>query len=106
MNGNLKLFGLIAIVFAAVFIAVSTILPILTEIETAENLQSVAWLPPSATNVSYARNYNRRYFEFDISEAEFTKWANEYSLSEISNPINVTRYTIIVDDPDVLPADI
>ena len=106
MNGKLKIFGLIAIGFVAVFIAASTILQILTEVESAENIQSVAWLPLSATNVSYAKNYNRRYFEFDITEAEFTKWANEYLISEISKPIGVTRYTIMVDDPDVVPADI
>ena len=106
MDGNLKIFGFIAIGFVAVFIAASTILPILTKVESAESLQSVAWLPPSATNVSYAKNYNRRYFEFDISEIEFTKWAREYSLAEISNPIDVTRYTIMIDDLGALTADI
>ena len=98
MNRNLKIFAILALGLFAIFIAITALLPILSAVETKENLPAVAWLPSSASNISYSKNYNRRYFEFDITEPEFRKWAKDYSLAEISNPIHVTRYTIMLED--------
>lgn len=106
MNRHLKVVTILAVGFGLILYAVFAILPLLSRVESAENLPSVTWLPSSANNVSYARNYNRQYFEFDITELEFVEWANAYSLNEISKPIHVTRYTIMIDQPTALNTDV
>lgn len=106
MNRHLKVVAILAVGFGLIAYAVFAILPLLSKVESAENLPSVTWLPSSASNISYARNYNRQHFEFNITEPEFVKWANAYSLNEISKPVQVTRYTIMIDGPSALNADV
>lgn len=62
--------------------------------ETGINEKTVSWLPKEATNVSYYRSYSFTAFEFDISEDAFKKWAKEWDIKRIKNPIDVTRYTL------------
>lgn len=59
----------------------------------------VDWLPTDASNVSFARTYAWEYYEFDISEPAFLKWASHWQLNEIQEPFYVTRYTIIGSPP-------
>ena len=85
---------------ATAYVAFAIILPTLTKVESATNLPAVEWLP-AASNISFAQSYNWRYFEFDISEPEFIEWANHYSLREITAPIQIPRYTRVLDNPSV-----
>lgn len=62
-----------------------------TRVEYGRNVASVAWLPSSATNVSYYKSYSFTSYEFDISEAEFKAWA-WWDTEPISTPICVMRY--------------
>ncbi len=63
----------------------------LTQIETAESVASVDWLPDSATNVSYYRSYLNTAYEFDIDESEFRKWSR-WDITEITEPVQMSRY--------------
>jgi hypothetical protein len=68
----------------------------LAHFETAENVARVSWLPNAASNVSYYKSYGFTAYEFDISEAEFRKWARRYELNEIGDsPIEVMRYQYV-----------
>lgn len=84
--------GLSILVTAATAIALST--SAINRVETGQNLPHVDWLPDDATNVSFSRTYSWEYYEFDISEAAFKKWASHWQLNEIQEPFYITRYTI------------
>lgn len=60
--------------------------------ETAENVASVDWLPPSASNVSYYRSYMNTAYEFDISERAFRDWSR-WHVEEIDKPVAMLRYS-------------
>ena len=62
-----------------------------THIEIGEALESVDWLPDSATNVSFYRSYMNTAYEFDISEHEFCDWSR-WELAEITEPVGLSRY--------------
>ena len=63
----------------------------LTQVETAENVEAVDWLPDSASNVSYYRSYMATAYEFDTTETEFVSWSR-WGTSEIEDPVTITRY--------------
>lgn len=74
----------------------------LTRVETGENVESVDWLPTSATNVSFYRSYSFTAYEFDIPESDFVDWAR-WNLKPISKPVSVVRYcysSADVTEPD------
>lgn len=63
--------------------------------DQGENVMSVDWLPPEATNISYYRSYEFTAYEFTISESGFRDWAlsKGYSLSTITDQTkNIRRY--------------
>jgi hypothetical protein len=60
-----------------------------------------SWLPKAASDVSFARTCNWQYYEFDISEPEFVRWASRWELSEIDEPFFVTRFSVL-DSPGAL----
>ena len=62
-----------------------------THIETGENVQSVDWLPASATSVSFYKSYSFTAYEFDIPESDFIDWA-WWDLKPITKPVRVVRY--------------
>jgi hypothetical protein len=67
-----------------------------------ENVKQVSWLPPEATNVSYYKTYSWTAYEFDIDEAGFRKWADDYKLSPIKEPQKIRRYlSFIGNNKDV-----
>jgi len=98
MRGKLSVLAATLVAVSIVYVVLAVILPALTKVESATNLPSVKWLPAAASNISFARNYNNRYFEFDIPEDDFIIWAKDYSLEEISAPIQVPRYTRMLDN--------
>lgn len=59
--------------------------------ETGENVPSVAWLPDSASNVSYYRSHMNTAYEFDISESDFCSWSR-WKVAEIEEPKTIKRY--------------
>jgi hypothetical protein len=61
-------------------------------VSTANTVPTVAWLPSSATNISYYRSYSFTAYEFDIPETEFRAWSR-CELAEIDDPVTITRYT-------------
>ena len=105
MRGKLAVLAVTLLGGAAVYVALAIVLPALTKVESATNLPTVEWLPPAASNISFSRNFSNRYFEFDISESEFSEWAKDYSLGEIAKPIQVPRYTRMLDNPSVATSD-
>ena len=60
--------------------------------ETGTSVGTVPWLPDAATNISYTRTNNWRKFEFDVSENKFREWAQQYELTEITEPFYIERY--------------
>jgi hypothetical protein len=64
----------------------------LTHVETGENIDSVSWLPKSASHISYLRSYGFTAYEFDISESDFRAWSS-WELQPISKPVTVMRYS-------------
>jgi hypothetical protein len=75
----------------------------LTQFEAAENVARVAWLPESASNISYYRSYNYTAYEFDMSEDEFKKWI-WLSVEPITKPVEVRRHSFITASrPDLGP---
>jgi hypothetical protein len=63
-----------------------------THPDTGENIKTVAWLPPEATNVSYYKTYSWTAYEFDIDEDGFRKWS-DCPLTPITEKIAVERYS-------------
>jgi hypothetical protein len=64
-------------------------------IRYAENVESVEWLPKSATNISYYRSYMYTAYEFDIPEEDFLEWAKRkyWNVSRIeAEPVSISRY--------------
>jgi hypothetical protein len=86
------------------FVVANQMFRVLTRVECGENLQSVDWLPDSATKISYAKCYNWDLYEFDIAENDFLIWADRFELSEITEPFYITRYNIddsrVFDGPE------
>jgi len=66
----------------------------LTYVETGENVARVAWLPHSASNISYYQSYSFTAYEFDIPEADFIAWVS-WEMQPITQPVTVMRYTYI-----------
>ena len=62
-----------------------------THIETGQNVKHVDWLPAAASNVSYYQSHNFTSYEFDISEAEFRKWA-WWDVKPIDKTVSIRRY--------------
>lgn len=62
--------------------------------EIGENVKTVRWLPPEATNISYYKTISKIAYEFDISESGFKKYAEGkgWTLQPIKEPIKITRY--------------
>ena len=61
-------------------------------IETAEHLDAVDWLPGSASNISYYRNKNISglfSYEFTMAEPDFLEYAMErgWKLRKIDSPV-------------------
>jgi hypothetical protein len=72
----------------------------LTYCETAENVQSVSWLPEGATNISYYRSYRFTAYEFDISEEGFQEWAKRWGqVQPIKDPVRVNRFSTLIQPP-------
>jgi hypothetical protein len=69
-----------------------TFLTGITQVEFAENVSGVPWLPAAARNVSYYRSYSWTAYEFDIPEADFLTWASDYDLQPIHEKVVVSRY--------------
>jgi hypothetical protein len=67
----------------------------LTSYEYAENVETVDWLPDTATNISYFKSYLFTAYEFDISEEEFLKLAEKkgWKVKKINQTKRVLRYT-------------
>jgi len=61
--------------------------------EIGESVQSVEWLPETASNISYYRTYSWQAYEFDISEADFEDWAARWDLKEIGHAVSIPRYS-------------
>ena len=61
--------------------------------EIGESVQSVEWLPETASNISYYRTYSWQAYEFDISEDHFEDWATRWDIREVGSPISVRRYS-------------
>ena len=57
-----------------------------------EHMGSVAWLPRTATDISYFKSYSYTAFEFTISESEFRKWADDCELAEIRETVRIPRF--------------
>lgn len=74
----------------------------LTQIDTAESVASVDWLPVSATNVSYYRSYMNTAYEFDIDEAGFRDWSR-WDVAEITAPVGLSRYLAFSTPPPPEP---
>lgn len=88
--------GLLIVTFLVVVgVGLRNVYDVLTKVEQGRSLPNVAWLPNAASNVSFARSYNWRYYEFDISEAEFRHWATTWELSEITVPFYVTTFRFL-----------
>ena len=63
-----------------------------------EHMSTVSWLPSTASDISYSHNRGWRAYEFSITESDFRNWAAaDYSLSEVTSPVNVLRYCAIRD---------
>ena len=105
MAGKKKFLVLGILGIVTLYFTSTTVLHGLTAVESAENVESVPWLPDTASNISYSKNFNRRYFEFDVSEPAFCEWAKDYSISEISEPFHISRYAIMIDNPDSVDVD-
>jgi len=70
--------------------------------EVVEHVDTVDWLPASASNISYYMNKNITGMltcEFAIAESDFLDFAmqNEWPVSKMESPINVTRYTKFIE---------
>ena len=69
----------------------------------ANNVDSVGWLPTSASNICYYRSYQYTAYEFDISESDFLNWCPE-ELLEIREPVSVPTWQHrILQHPSTLP---
>lgn len=75
-----------------------------TQVETAEAVKSVDWLPATASNVSYFCSYMNTAYEFDIDEAGFRQWAS-WEVAEISEPVRLARYLAFSSPRPVEPAN-
>ena len=64
-----------------------------THPETGENVPSVAWLPQTATNISYYKTYSWTAYEFDTDEKTFRSWAAKRKLKEINDIKRIERYS-------------
>lgn len=63
------------------------------------NVKQVSWLPREAINVSYYKTYSNTFYEFDISENGFKKWASDWMPEKISEPVKIRRYTAMTEKP-------
>jgi hypothetical protein len=70
----------------------------LVTVEKGENVPSVEWLPPSASNVSFYHSYSWTAYEFDIDEQGFLKWAEEWPVAKLTGGrvVTVPRYLRMV----------
>ncbi len=68
----------------------------------AEDLDSVPWLPESASQISYYKSYGRTVCEFNMPLKEFLKWAEEenWEVEKITEPLSMQRYTYYLTDSD------
>ena len=72
-----------------------------------ENLQSVDWLPETASNVSYYRSDQVEIYEFSITVEEYKRWAERQGMHirTITSPISVSRYmAYIPGNPHLVPS--
>lgn len=67
--------------------------------DIGENVQHVDWLPKEATNVSYYKTYSNTFYEFDIPENGFKKWASDWGFKKIIEPKSICRYTMMTLKP-------
>ena len=60
----------------------------------AENLASVDWLPPYASDIGYYRSPQIEVYEFKVSEANFQHWAasNGMQVTQLNEPRDLMRY--------------
>jgi len=91
MRFSLKGLLIVVAAFACVFGYLRCYCNHLTHVETGENVQSVDWLPASATNISFYKSHSRTAYEFDIPESDFIDWA-WWNLKPITKPVRVVRY--------------
>ena len=82
--------GASLLVFAGGY-AYSSIKP---QYKYGENVESVSWLPESASNISYYIHYWHTAYEFDISKEDFMKWVkSKYDAPiKIKTPVKINRY--------------
>jgi len=76
----------------------------LTQVEIAESVASVDWLPDAATNVSYYRSYVNTAYEFDIDEHGFRDWSR-WNVAEITEPVQLSRYLSFATPPPQEPVN-
>ena len=65
----------------------------------AQNVESVSWLPPTASNVSYYKSYFFTAYEFNIPEKDFLALAKKkkWHVKAIEEPFPIMRYNYIVE---------
>lgn len=73
----------------------------LTHVETAEGVERVDWLPPTASNVSYYKSYMYTAYEFDMSEADFKSWT-WHKVKPITTNVQVNRFSYMTRDSSAL----
>lgn len=89
------------VVLAVIAFAVWSVLDVREKfsVSTGENLKRVNWLPSSASNISYYRNYHFTAYQFEMSESEFVNWCPK-TLAEIEKPISISTWkTRLIDFP-------
>ena len=71
--------------------------------ESGAHVDSVAWLPKTATDVCFVKSYSNTAYEFQIQESEFVLWAKDeldwapdFELKEIEGALEIVRYTAFV----------
>jgi hypothetical protein len=96
---------LIVVTLSLCFVGCShMVLHAFTDVDTAEHVASVSWLPEEASDICYYRSYGFTAYEFDISEQGFLDWAESrwagWDVQPIEEPVSVTRYRSRTDsDP-------
>ncbi|PCJ54670.1 MAG: hypothetical protein COA79_21720 [Planctomycetota bacterium] len=73
----------------------------ITNSEKGENVESVSWLPSTASEISYYKRFSTKAYEFTISETGFLKWAKEknYKIEPINKVKSNHRYKLLLEKP-------
>ena len=83
-----------------VVVAASVLVPFLlvscSQPKIEENLDAIAWLPDSASDISHSSGFGWRAWECTMTEDTFVDWAkDDYELTEISEPVVLSRFNTL-----------